>query len=1236
MASTDREVLVALLRSTGGNTWRRKDNWDTDTELKTWYRVKVDDQGFVVHLDLTGNNLRGKIPRELGELRALTSLHLWNNTLTGPIPKVLGTLHGLKTLWLNHNHLAGTIPQELGNCVGLTELWLCENSLEGPIPPVLGKLEALEQLMLWGNKLSGYISEALGNLSMLKVLRLDDNRLTGQIPKALGGLSMLEKLRLDNNRLTGRIPEALGDLRMLEELRLDSNRLTGSIPKELGALAALKHVVLRDNQLTALWNHTLNVEDARHEEASHSMQGGSFPRQLCRLLDVLDRAEREVDLNLDDNPWAEPPESIVAKGAKNIRGYFEDLYAEPCRVQRSSVKIILVGQEGAGKTSLRKSMKAKEATPTGEWKEESTVFADVERMELEGSSIRVYDCAGQVAYTGLLQMFLTPRAVCVIVCNAESFGQQRGTCETGGQVKEDCRKLEELRVCDWLRSISRRVPDNDVILVATKCDSVGGNAGEIGKRIELASRMWLASWVRSGMQPVRLEPGVCLTSCCTTNVCEDGERSTRNQAMEGGWTCDWRDGKDDNPSPSLLHRLVNKPDGGGLRGAQMVIPRSWDIALTVLEALERGRDPVEMVVEDLGDADGGDATGTAACKTGLYHGITAEDLRTKWQEAAVGLAGRDITVTNADNALEGALAIREFDGSLVRHETFVFLDVVWLARILKPLLNHKDEETFDGLVNLGDTGDTRVTLEDPSDIASWGRLKNEGVLEPRLARKLWPNGLSEYVIPTIASLGLTFPLENDPAGGLVVLLRLEHDRPELVGKVIDTFCLDQTPALRASWKIFLGVPAGAIEKVLTRCCSLGGVQTFWRSGVLVHGGVGEQDRSGIFAVVLEYSPSDNELTAQIFGDISTPAPWVALSYVVSAVSLMLLDFPGLRSRGSLKCPQHGDAMPLANMVTRTGDKILEGSRCRQCSPDTRGLGAAAIDLVRMVDIRLDRDVIFREVKARFVDLEGQYSFSSSTASSNDEGVLVQKMEEVARTLKDGFDDLKGRLSKVLDSTQESLMRLQTLQAPNYPYPRLVAIEEIASGGTLTRARGMKRVLSKLRGVGTKEMTLHFLCPVDMTKVPCGYDGDGYRFRETRRWVKKLSPVLQVAMVTAKVAIKATSGLDVDLSDFLKDVNDGLVDELVDRMLDEDELRRVVSGEEDVGTDMQKQTRASYEALTELMGKLERRKDARDGDGYVDFRENMQRLSDGRGGEVWVRNENVQKWLDSHSSAAPSR
>lgn len=74
--------------------------------------------------------------------------------------------------------------------------------------------------------------------------------------------------------------------------------------------------------------------------------GGPVPGPLRQLLDVLDG----VELHLDNNPWVEPPESIVGKGPDGIRRYFEDLYAEPYRVVRNSVKIILAGQEGAGKT----------------------------------------------------------------------------------------------------------------------------------------------------------------------------------------------------------------------------------------------------------------------------------------------------------------------------------------------------------------------------------------------------------------------------------------------------------------------------------------------------------------------------------------------------------------------------------------------------------------------------------------------------------------------------------------------------------------------------------------------------------------------------------------------------------------------------------------------------------------------------------------------------------------------
>ncbi|CBN78371.1 LRR-GTPase of the ROCO family, putative pseudogene [Ectocarpus siliculosus] len=788
----------------------------------------------------------------------------------------------------------------------------------------------------------------------------------------------------------------------------------GAIPWELGGLGNLVKLHLDRNKLSALWDHTENANDIGHEEGTHRTSGGPMPSQLYRLLEVLEDLHfRETwdwslaSLELHFNPWAEPPESVVAEGLKSVRGYFEDLYADPCRIKRRSVKVILVRQEGARKTSNS--------------------------------------------------------------------------------------------------------------------------------------------------------------------------------------------------------RLVNKSDGS-LRGSQMVLPRSWDISLAVLEALEHGRDPVEVVLRKSPDRDREDATETARGAIVVYQGFTVEDLSSKWQKTVDELKRRGITVTNAENALEGALSIREFDGSLIRHEKFVFLDVVWLARILKPLLNHKDQETFDGLVNLGDTGDARITLDDPSDIASWDRLKSQGVLEPRLGYAIWPNGLSKY---------------DDPAEDVVVLLRLNPERPESVGHVIDTCCLEHTPALSASWKIFLGVPPGAIGEVLTRCCGLGGVRTFWRYGVLVHGGLGELGQCGIFAVVLEYSSMDNELVAQIFGDISTPAPWVAL------------DFPGLRWRGSLTCPQHGDTMLLAN----------------KCSPETRGLGAAAIDLVRMVDIRLGRDVIFDEAKARFDVVGGQYAFPRPTvkvqmkegfgdakagfddtkagfddtkAGFDEVKATVDELKggfgEVQGEMKRGFDDTKAefgdvknelamvkkKLDKVAESTQESLMHLKDLQAPNYPYPHLVVVKEVGSNGTSSNAHGVKRWLGKLRGVGKKDMTLHFLCP------------------EKRGWVKKVSPVIQVAVVTANVALKATTGVDVDMSHFLKGVKDGLVEEVVDRTLDEDALLRVISSEEDIGAGMQQDARASYEAVKKCMEKEEfsRRKTARRGDGYIDFRDEVTRVTDGRGRMEWVRKRNV--------------
>ncbi len=72
----------------------------------------------------------------------------------------------------------------------------------------------------------------------------------------------------------------------------------------------------------------------------------SIPKQLSDLLALFSK----VKLYIDGNPWKEPPEAVVRKGMQAVSEYFADLFAEGVSDRRNMIKVVLVGQEGAGKT----------------------------------------------------------------------------------------------------------------------------------------------------------------------------------------------------------------------------------------------------------------------------------------------------------------------------------------------------------------------------------------------------------------------------------------------------------------------------------------------------------------------------------------------------------------------------------------------------------------------------------------------------------------------------------------------------------------------------------------------------------------------------------------------------------------------------------------------------------------------------------------------------------------------
>ena len=236
--------------------------------------------------------------------------------------------------------------------------------------------------------------------------------------------------------------------------------------------------------------------------------------------------------------------------------------------------------------------------------------------------------------------------------------------------------------------------------------------------------------------------------------------------------------------------------------------------------------------------------------------------------------------------------------------TYLFLDVNWLAKVLEPVLNHRGIEDRGGVRAYGDVEVTEQWQEH-----SLRKLKDEGILEQRLATFLWP-GYTKHVLAALQRIGLTFPCPaND--NELIVPLRLPDARPPYIGQQLANFSEEHSQkSLTMHWKLPHGVPPGGIERVVSRCSHVGAASLFWRFGVLVRvGATAEEKQEGDSAVerswlMLEYDQHGRELVIAVWGDLQKAAAWATLSYVSAVVRDMTLQYPGLRWEAFLGCPDH--------------------------------------------------------------------------------------------------------------------------------------------------------------------------------------------------------------------------------------------------------------------------------------------------------------------------------------------
>ncbi|HEY7770984.1 MAG TPA: COR domain-containing protein [Longimicrobium sp.] len=420
----------------------------------------------LLELDLSGNRLRS-VPSSIADLVELKRLDLRSNQLSS-LPESICKLRGLEKLQINVNRLK-RLPAGFSSLSNLRELFLNSNEFDG-IPNQVWELTNLESLSLSGpfNELPAEIARLLAlqglyifdaplralpdEIAMLT--RLTSLSLSGTrfktLPLSVCELTALETLSINSVRSESaqgqltRLPDEIENLTELRVLDLAGNSLQ-QLPESIGKLLRLQVLTLSDNDLTAIPATLGNLSELR-QLSLDSNRLTHVPSSLAKL-------GRLQQLWLESNPLNSALQSAYAAGLNELRAYLASLEdAQPLY----EAKLVLVGEGGVGKTTLRKALSGEvpvRGEPTTHGVEVEVEALHIPHPSQPGVSIQfnTWDFGGQEVYRVTHQFFFSHRAAYLVVWEPRMGAHQ-------GQVEE------------WLNLIRLRVGESArVIIVSTHC-----------------------------------------------------------------------------------------------------------------------------------------------------------------------------------------------------------------------------------------------------------------------------------------------------------------------------------------------------------------------------------------------------------------------------------------------------------------------------------------------------------------------------------------------------------------------------------------------------------------------------------------------------------------------------------------------------------------------------------------------------------------------------------------------
>ncbi|EGC38713.1 hypothetical protein DICPUDRAFT_148631 [Dictyostelium purpureum] len=406
----------------------------------------------------------------LRELKNLQLLDLSNNQLSS-LPAEICELKELVKLNVSHNNLA-SLPLEIGQLIKLTHLDISFNFIEAINVNSLSQLVNLKVLMMQRNYFNRLPISIFQKLNLLESFSINGSPCFHPIKQRIYESIAIRSTRLDlSDSGLSYLPIEIGSIQTLTELDLSNNRIK-DLPPQIGKLSNLSILNLTNNQLEYL------------------------PWQLSQLtkLKLLNITGNQI--SFDNSGKITIPDVLSGEGLTGLLKYLKlsSTKEKPCM----RMKLMLVGQENVGKTSIAKCLKKeiipvskklrqtiglgtkKNKTPTLMEQSSSIDFNAPQNINPLNTSLNIstdginmddwrppsedqspavtfsiWDFAGQEVYYSTHQFFISSRSVFIVVFDMSVYNPD-----------------EVSRVPYWLQCIEAFGGDSSVILVGTHLDEL--------------------------------------------------------------------------------------------------------------------------------------------------------------------------------------------------------------------------------------------------------------------------------------------------------------------------------------------------------------------------------------------------------------------------------------------------------------------------------------------------------------------------------------------------------------------------------------------------------------------------------------------------------------------------------------------------------------------------------------------------------------------------------------------